>query len=280
MSEQKITGIDLAKTNFYLFSINAHGKPARKIKLSRNQLLYWLAQQPKMTVAMEACGASHHWAWETRKLGHDVILLPAQHVKAYQRRQKNDYNDAQAIAEACQHGTIRPVPIKTLEQQDVQTFLKMHRLVSMERTQLINHVRGLIAEYGIVFSKGATELHQKLPALLEDAENELTDTIYAMTYRKCVPDQRPFPGQNTRRYGVVAPAHKANTPGQPQVNIVVVFILLPRLPPYGFQCVKRYRYSVVGSRATAALCHLPATMDNQRRSSHPLSSFRKIVCKR
>ncbi|HHR4052516.1 TPA: IS110 family transposase [Salmonella enterica] len=101
-----------------------------------------------MTVAMEACGASHYWAREIRKLGHDVILLPAQHVKAYQRRQKNDFNDAQAIAEACQHGTIRPVPIKTLEQQDVQIFLKMRRLVSMERTQLINHVRGLLAEWG------------------------------------------------------------------------------------------------------------------------------------
>ena len=118
MSEQKITGINLAKTNFYLFSINTHGKPAWKIKLSRNQLLNWLAQQPKMTVGMEACGAFHYWAREIRKLDHDVILFPAQH----QRRQKNDYNGAQAIAEACQHETIRPVPIKTLEQQDVQTF--------------------------------------------------------------------------------------------------------------------------------------------------------------
>ncbi|WP_337961265.1 hypothetical protein [Escherichia albertii] len=88
MSEQKIIGIDLAKTNFYLFSINAHGKPTGKIKLSRNQLLNGLAQQPKMTVAMEACGASHYWAREIRKLDHGVILLPAQHVKAYQRRQK------------------------------------------------------------------------------------------------------------------------------------------------------------------------------------------------
>lgn len=83
-----------------------------------------MAQKPQMTVAMEACGASHHWAREIKKLGHQVVLLPAQHVRAYQRRQKNDYNDAQAIAEACQHGTIRPVPVKTLEQQDLQTFLK------------------------------------------------------------------------------------------------------------------------------------------------------------
>ena len=184
MSEMKITGIDLAKTNFYLFSINAYGKSAGKIKLSRSHLLNWLAQQPPMTVAMEACGASHYWAREIQKLVHIAILLPAQHVRAYQRRQKNDYNDAQAIAEACQHGTIRPVPVKTLDQQDIQTFLKMRQLISMERTQLINHLRGLLAEYGIVLNKGATELRRMLPSLLEDAENELTDVMRALLHRQ------------------------------------------------------------------------------------------------
>ena len=186
MSALTITGIDLAKTKFYLFSINEYGKLTEKLKLTRIQLLHWMAQKPQMTVAMEACGASHHWAREIKKLGHQVVLLPAQHVKAYQRRQKNDYNDAQAIAEACQHGTIRPVPVKTLEQQDLQTFLKMRQLVSMERTQLINHVRGLLAEYGIVLNKGATELRQKLPELLEDADNGLTDVMRALLHRQLI----------------------------------------------------------------------------------------------
>lgn len=76
MSQVKITGIDLAKTNFYLFSINAYEKPVGKMKLSRSNLLNWLVQQPPMTVAMEACGASHHWAREIQKLGHTAILLP------------------------------------------------------------------------------------------------------------------------------------------------------------------------------------------------------------
>ncbi|MED8995632.1 hypothetical protein RCM47_14500 [Escherichia coli] len=71
-------------TVLYLFSINAHGKPAGNIKLSRSQRLDWLVQKPKITVAMEACGASHYWAREIRKFAHDVILLPAQHVKDYQ----------------------------------------------------------------------------------------------------------------------------------------------------------------------------------------------------
>lgn len=121
---------------------------------------------------------------EDTKACHTAILLPAQHVRAYQRRQKNDYNDAQAIVEACQHGTIRPVPIKTLDQQDIQTFLKMRQLVSMERTQLINHVCGLLVAYGIVLNKGATELRRTLPALLEDAENGLTDIMRTLLYRQ------------------------------------------------------------------------------------------------
>ncbi|WP_260603901.1 IS110 family transposase [Pantoea ananatis] len=186
MSALKIIGIDLAKTNFYLFIINEFGKPAERVKLTRARLLNWLAQKPQMIVAMEACGASHHWAREIHALGHQAVLLPAQHVRAYQRRQKNDYNDAQAIAEACQHGTIRPVPVKTLEQQDLQTFLKMRQLISLERTQLINHVRGLLAEYGIVLNKGATELRQRLPSLLEDAKNGLTDVMRALLHRQLI----------------------------------------------------------------------------------------------
>lgn len=86
MSEQKITDIDLAKMNFYLFSINAHGKPAPKIQLSSSQLLNCMILKPRMAVAIEACGASHHWAGEIRKLDDDIILLSAQHVKDYQHR--------------------------------------------------------------------------------------------------------------------------------------------------------------------------------------------------
>ncbi|WP_331330894.1 hypothetical protein [Klebsiella huaxiensis] len=89
MSEMKIAGIDLAKANFYFFSIDAYGKPAGEIKLSRNNLLNWLVQQHAMTVAMEACGAAR----EIQKLGHTAILLPAQHVRACRRRQKNVFRE-------------------------------------------------------------------------------------------------------------------------------------------------------------------------------------------
>ncbi|HHA2250027.1 TPA: hypothetical protein ACOEHG_004975 [Enterobacter ludwigii] len=108
MSEMKITGIDLAKTNFSLFSINAYGKPAGKIKLSRSNLLNWLAQQPAMTVAMEACGASHHWAREIQKLGHTAILLPTQHVRAI--------SDARKMITTMRRQLLRPASMEQYDQ--------------------------------------------------------------------------------------------------------------------------------------------------------------------
>ena len=133
---------------------------------------------------MEACASSHYWAREIQRLGHHVQLLPAQHVKGYLRGQKNDYNDAQAIAEASQHGAIRPVPVKTIEHQDEQTFLQMRRHLSAERTRLINHVRGLLSEYGLVLKQGHSVLRKALPGILEDARNHLTDRMRILLRRQ------------------------------------------------------------------------------------------------
>ena len=184
MVKHKIIGIDLAKNSFYLFILNKDDKAESKKKLTRTKLLAYLAQQTKCTVAMEACATSHYWAREIQKLGHSVQLLPAQHVKGYLRGQKNDYNDALAIAEACLHGAIRPVPIKNIKQQDEQTFLQMRRHLSAERTRLINHVRGLLSEYGLILNKGSTVLQSALPGILEDANNNLTDKMRALVNRQ------------------------------------------------------------------------------------------------
>ncbi|OTA14328.1 transposase [Xenorhabdus vietnamensis] len=184
MNKGKIIGIDLAKTHFYLFTLDKEGNPAGKKRLSRGELLRWLAQQTVAIVALEACDSAHYWAREIQALGHQVLILPAQHVKAYRRKQKNDYNDAQAIAEACQHGTIRSVRVKSLEQQDEQTFLKMRRRVVEEKTQLINHIRGLLADYGIILKQGASALHHLLPSLLEDGDPALTPKLKILMQRQ------------------------------------------------------------------------------------------------
>src|SRR5690606_14160648 len=109
MNQSMTIGIDLAKHVFFIAALDGSGKPPRRKKLGRHEVLSFLANHPGAIVGMEACSGAHHWAREIRALGHGVQLLPAQHVKAYLRGQKNDYNDALAIAEAVQHGRIRCV---------------------------------------------------------------------------------------------------------------------------------------------------------------------------
>lgn len=175
MIKRTTIGIDLAKNSFYFVVLNEHGKRTTRKKLTRNQVLPYLANFEQSVVAMEACSSAHYWGREIQKMGHEVQLLPPQHVKGYLRGQKNDYNDAQAIAEAAQHGAIRPVAIKTVEQQDEQSILHMRRLLIVERTRLINHIRGLLSEYGIVIAKSAATVRKEIPLILEDADNGLTD---------------------------------------------------------------------------------------------------------
>lgn len=174
MAQNTTVGIDLAKDVFALVALSARGKELWRKTLRRKQLLPWLARQEASTVALEACGGSHYWGRQIRDLGHAVVLLPPQHVKAYQRGQKNDYNDARAIAEACQHGAVRPAPIKSVEQQDEQAFHGIRRSLERDRVRLSNQLRGLLAEHGIVIAKGVSALRKAVPGILEEADNGLT----------------------------------------------------------------------------------------------------------
>jgi transposase len=110
-----------------------------------------------------------------RALGHEVRLIPPQHVKAYVRGNKNDYNDARAIAEAARRPDMRFVAVKTVQQQDVQALHRLREARVGERTALCNQVRGLMAEYGIVLPKGVSAVRKRIPELLEDAENGLSE---------------------------------------------------------------------------------------------------------
>ncbi|CAK3013168.1 IS110 family transposase [Vibrio splendidus] len=184
MEKRKTVGIDLAKNSFYFVVLNEHGKRVVRKKLNRRQVLPYLVNHESCVVAMEACSSAHYWGREIQKLGHEVQLLPPQHVKGYLRGQKNDYNDAQAIAEASQHGAIRSVAIKTIEQQDEQSILHMRRLLNVERTRLINHIRGLLGEYGIVVIKSAAAIRKEIPLILEDADNPLTDIFRKFIHRQ------------------------------------------------------------------------------------------------
>ncbi len=173
----KITtiGLDLAKNVFHLVGCDARGQRQLKKQLSRRQMLNYFANLPSCLIGMEACGTAHYWARELQALGHEVKLIPAQHVKAYLRGNKNDYNDAQAIAEAVVRPQMRFVAIKTPEEQDIQALHRLRTRRVAERTALCNQLRGLLSEYGIVIPRGITALKRYLPRLLEDAENGLSD---------------------------------------------------------------------------------------------------------
>ena len=101
-------------------------------------------------------GGANYWAREIIALGHEVKLIAPQYVKPYVKGNKNDYNDAEAIAEAAQRPTMRFVPIKSIEQQDVQNFHRQRELIKKERTALVNQTRGLLAEYGVVIHQGVS----------------------------------------------------------------------------------------------------------------------------
>ncbi len=183
MKQHTVIGLDLAKQSFALVELKANGKDGWRKTLKRPQVLQFLAKQMPCTVAMEACAGAHYWGRQIEALGHEVKLLPPQHVKANLRGQKNDYNDAWAIAEACFYGRVRSVSVKSVAQQEQQLLSQQRRQLIRERVRMGNQIRALLTEYGVVLAKGAAALRQ-LPDILEDGENELGPVARAILQRQ------------------------------------------------------------------------------------------------
>lgn len=169
-----LISIDLAKNIFQVCGVNQAGKPIFNRQLRRNKLLEFLAQHPKVCIAMEACSGSNYWGRTLSSKGHEVLLIPPQHVKPFVKGNKNDRNDAFAICEAARRPRMIFVKPKTLEQTDMMLVHRIRSRQVVERNALMNQIRGLLNEYGIVVNQGKATLRKALPLLLEDAENELT----------------------------------------------------------------------------------------------------------
>lgn len=184
MKEHNVLAIDIAKSVFHLVVMSSRGGSVWRRKVRRTQLLSVIANQNIQVIAMEACGGSHYWGRTLSALGYEVKLLPAQHVKGYARGQKNDYNDAVAIAEAYHHGRVRAVPIKSVEQQDEQSFHRIRRHLKQEQGDINRQIRGLLAEYGVMFNTGSSRFEKAIPSVLEDAENGLTDRTRELIFRQ------------------------------------------------------------------------------------------------
>ncbi len=171
----EILGIDIAKNVFQLHGIDAQGKALFKKRLRREKLVKEIAQLPPCIIAMEACSSAHYWARKFRSLGHEAKLINAKFIKPYVKANKNDAHDAQAIAEAASRSHMRFIPIKTIEQQDIQGLHRIRSRLVHNRTGLVNQIRGLLAEYGLIAPQGISVIRSCLQDFLEDAENELSD---------------------------------------------------------------------------------------------------------
>jgi len=177
----KTLGIDLAKNIFQLHGADNLGNGVLKKTLTRNKLTETIANLPKCQIVMEACGGANHWARKFNGYGHDVRLISPQFVKPFVKSNKNDRNDAEAIVEAASRPSMRYVSAKTIEQQDLQSLLRLREGCIEMRTKMHNQLRGLLAEYGIAIPQGISHLRKALPKLFDrEKENELTAALKEM----------------------------------------------------------------------------------------------------
>lgn len=167
--------VDVAKTVFQVHGFDGRGERVLARRVRRAELLrFFRARVERCHVVMEACRSSHHWARELRGLGCAPELIAPQHVKALVVGNKTDANDADAIYEASRRPKVGRVAIKTVEQQEVQALHRVRDRLIKARTALLNQIRGILGEVGLVFGERSTALRRALPEVLEDAEAPLS----------------------------------------------------------------------------------------------------------
>lgn len=173
MKDIKTLGIDLAKNVFQLHGNDAQGKHVLRKRLSREKLIAFMSNLQPCLVGVEACGAAHYWARLFEPYGHTVKMMAPQFVKPYVWSNKNDQNDARGIAEAVVRPNMKFVPIKRIEQQDLLLVHRARELSVKQRTAQSNQIRGLLAEYGVIISKGVEHMNEMM-AILEVNEDKLS----------------------------------------------------------------------------------------------------------
>src|SRR5437764_3393718 len=173
-SQIRSIGIVLGKTTFHLVALGTRSQIVIRKKCSRTQLLEYTTNLPSTLIGMEAGVGSHFLGRALREQGHEVRLIPAQFVRPFVKSNKNDYCDAEAIAEAVERENMRFVPIKTEDQLDVQALHRVRERLVSRRTSVINQIRSFLLERGISFRKGPASLRRQMPEILENAEEKLS----------------------------------------------------------------------------------------------------------
>jgi transposase len=179
--EATLIGIDVAKSVLHLVAMNSQGQVIWRKALPRRRVLDFLAQLRPATVAMEACATAHYWGREIQQLGHQVRLIHPAFVVPFRKSGKNDFNDAEAICEASCRPMMRFVELKTIAQQDMQSIHRARRLLIKQRTQAANHLRGLLAEYGITVRRSISALRREATELAAEPER-LSSTMQLVVY--------------------------------------------------------------------------------------------------
>ena len=180
-------GVDLAKRVIQVHAVDGAGRLLTSRALARDKFIEWCVRLPAgCVVAMEASSSAHHWGRKLIELGLDARIISAQLVSPYRSQGasgKNDANDAAAICEAASRPTMRFIPVKSIEQQSMLCVHRLREGIKEDRTACINRIRGLLAEFGLVFPQGSRELQGVLSAVLEDAANEL-GTLARLTLQR------------------------------------------------------------------------------------------------
>src|SRR5713101_5592760 len=169
-----VLGIDIAKRLFHVVGMNERGQIVLRKRLARNALMPFIAALPPVLIGMEACGGAHYWARRFREHHHDVKLMAPQFVKPYIKSNKNDMRDAEGIGEAVTRPTMRFVPTKEVDQQDIQALHRVRERLIGARTALVNEIHGLLHEYGIVVPKGVSKFRRTVVGKLEADKAKLT----------------------------------------------------------------------------------------------------------
>ncbi|MDB5737396.1 MAG: transposase [Sphingomonas bacterium] len=171
MSEVRVIGLDIAKSVFQLHGIDGAGATVLQKRITRARLLPFFEKLPPCLVGIEACATSHYWARELSKLGHEVRLMPAQYVKPYVKRQKNDMADAEAIAEAVTRPTMRFVGAKSPTEQSAMMLHKVRLMLNRQLVMLTNAIRAHMAEFGVIAPIGRGGV-DRLRTIIEDEADE------------------------------------------------------------------------------------------------------------
>jgi transposase len=164
--EIAVIGIDIGKNSFHVVGHDRRGAIVLRQKWSRGQVEARLANLTPCLIGMEACVGAHHLSRKLQLLGHNARLMPAKYVRPYSKGQKNDFRDAEAIAEAVQRPTMKFVATKTADQLDLQALHRVRERLVSQRTGVINQIRAFLLERGVAVRQGLRFLRVELPGIL------------------------------------------------------------------------------------------------------------------